>query len=62
MAGLIKEAGEIMEECEKGVMSDAGIITAAQKIEYYEIATYGALSVYAKNLVWKKRPLCCSKH
>ena len=50
MAGLIKEAEEIMEECEEGVMRDAGIITAAQKVEHYEIATYGSLAAFAKTL------------
>jgi len=44
MAGLVKEAGEIMEATEKGVVRDAGIILAGQKIEHYEIATYGTLA------------------
>jgi ferritin-like metal-binding protein YciE len=47
MDGLIREAGEIMESCEKGAMRDAGIISAAQKIEHYEIATYGTLHQFA---------------
>jgi ferritin-like metal-binding protein YciE len=50
MAGLIKEAEEIMEESEEGVMRDAGIITAAQKVEHYEIASYGSLCAFAKTL------------
>ena len=50
MAGLIKEAGEIMEECEEGSMRDAGIISAAQKVEHYEIATYGTLRQFAVTL------------
>jgi ferritin-like metal-binding protein YciE len=50
MAGLIKEAEEIMEECEDGVMRDAGIISAAQKVEHYEIATYGTLRQFAETL------------
>jgi len=50
MAGLVKEAGEIMEATEKGVVSDAGIILAGQKIEHYEIATYGTLASFAKIL------------
>jgi ferritin-like metal-binding protein YciE len=50
MAGLIKEAGEIMEECEEGSMRDAGIISAAQKVEHYEIATYGTLRQFAETL------------
>jgi len=54
MAGLIKEAEEIMEACESGVMCDAGIIAAAQKVEHYEIASYGTLSAYAKILGLEK--------
>lgn len=50
MAGLIKEAKEIMEECEPGAMCDAGIITAAQKVEHYEIASYGSLRTFAQTL------------
>lgn len=44
MAGLLKEADEIVSETEKGSMTrDAGIISAAQKVEHYEIASYGTL-------------------
>lgn len=50
MAGLIKEGEEIMEECEEGAMCDAGIIAAGQKIEHYEIATYGTLRQFAETL------------
>lgn len=48
--GLIKEADQIMEECEEDAMCDAGIISAAQKIEHYEIASYGTLCQFAKTL------------
>ncbi len=47
MEGLIKEAEGIMEETDKGSMRDAGIIAAGQKVEHYEIATYGTLAAYA---------------
>lgn len=50
LAGLIKEAEEIMDQCEEGAMRDAGIIAAAQKIEHYEIATYGTLKQFAVTL------------
>ncbi len=50
MAGLIKEAEEIMEDCEEGAMRDAGIISAAQKVEHYEIASYGTLRTFAETL------------
>jgi ferritin-like metal-binding protein YciE len=47
MDGLIKEGEGIMEETEVGAVRDAGIISAAQKVEHYEIATYGTLRVFA---------------
>lgn len=50
MAGLTKEAEEIMDEAEEGMVRDAGIISAAQKVEHYEIATYGTLCAFAKTL------------
>jgi ferritin-like metal-binding protein YciE len=51
MQGLIKEGDSIVEETTEGSMTrDAAIIMAAQKIEHYEIATYGSLVEYAKTL------------
>ncbi len=50
MAGLIEEGGSIMEETEIGDVRDAGIIAASQKIEHYEIATYGTLYAFATAL------------
>ncbi|HET7818735.1 MAG TPA: ferritin-like domain-containing protein [Bacteroidia bacterium] len=50
MAGLIQEAEEIIKETELGPVRDAGIILAGQKVEHYEIATYGTLSSFAKTL------------
>lgn len=39
-----------MEETEPGAVRDAGIIAASQKVEHYEIATYGTLAAFAKVL------------
>ena len=51
MEGLIKEGESIVEETEDGSMTrDAAIIMAAQKVEHYEIATYGGLVQLAKTL------------
>lgn len=50
MEGLIKEAEEIMDSCEEGAMCDAGIISASQKVEHYEIASYGTLRQFAETL------------
>lgn len=48
MEGLIKEGEEIVKETEKGSLTrDAGIISASQKIEHYEIASYGTLRTLA---------------
>jgi ferritin-like metal-binding protein YciE len=50
MAGLVKEGEEIMKDTEKGPQRDAGIISAAQKVEHYEIASYGTLRTFATTL------------
>ena len=50
MEGLIAEAEDIMSSCDEGVMRDAGIISAAQKVEHYEIASYGTLRQFAETL------------
>jgi ferritin-like metal-binding protein YciE len=51
MEGLIKEGTGIIEETDKGTATrDVGIILASQKIEHYEIATYGGLAQLAKTL------------
>lgn len=54
MDGLLKEAKSIMEETEPGPVRDAGIIAGAQKIEHYEIASYGTMATYAKLLGQKE--------
>jgi len=50
MAGLVKEGEEIMKDTQKGPQRDAGIISAAQKVEHYEIASYGTLRTFAQTL------------
>ncbi len=50
MQGLLDEGKSILEETEPGAVRDAGIIAAAQKVEHYEIATYGTLAAFAKVL------------
>jgi ferritin-like metal-binding protein YciE len=51
MEGLIKEGESIVEDTEDGTMTrDVGIIMAAQKVEHYEIATYGGLVQLAKTM------------
>lgn len=51
MEGLLKEGESIVEETEDGSMTrDVGIIMAAQKVEHYEIATYGSLVTLARTM------------
>ena len=50
MEGLLREAEEIMESSASGTVRDAGIIAASQKVEHYEIASYGTLCAFAKIL------------
>ncbi|NOW94190.1 ferritin-like domain-containing protein [Mucilaginibacter sp. SG564] len=51
MAGLIEEANGIVEDTEAGTLiRDAGLILAAQKVEHYEIATYGTLKAFAGSM------------
>jgi ferritin-like metal-binding protein YciE len=50
MEGLIEEGKEMMEEDLEGEALDAGLISAAQRVEHYEIAAYGCVRTYAKIL------------
>jgi ferritin-like metal-binding protein YciE len=50
MEGLVEEGQEQIDEVEKGPVLDAALIAAAQKVEHYEIATYGTLATLAKKL------------
>ncbi|WP_410478308.1 ferritin-like domain-containing protein [Pedobacter antarcticus] len=51
MAGLLEEADSIIADTDQGTLvRDAGLILAAQKVEHYEIATYGTLKTFAENM------------
>src|SRR6202790_5803285 len=50
MMGLVKEGEEIMEEDSAGEVMDAALISAAQRVEHYEIAAYGCVSTWAELL------------
>ena len=50
MEGLLSEGKEIAEEFKDSVALDAALICACQKIEHYEMATYGTLHAYAEQL------------
>ena len=50
MEGLIEEGKEMMSEDAEPEVLDAGLISAAQRVEHYEIAGYGTVRTYAKLL------------
>lgn len=54
MKGLVEEGSEILEEDGEESVLDAGIIVAAQKVEHYEIASYGSVRTFAELLGQKK--------
>jgi ferritin-like metal-binding protein YciE len=54
MEGLIEEGKEMVKEIEKGPIRDAAIITAAQRIEHYEISGYGSARTFAEQIGEKK--------
>lgn len=54
MEGLIKEGEEMIEEEADDEVRDAGLISAAQRVEHYEIAGYGCARTYANLLGDKK--------
>jgi ferritin-like metal-binding protein YciE len=50
MVGLQAEADHVLDEIDDDMARDAGIIGAAQSVEHYEIARYGTLAAWAKQL------------
>jgi ferritin-like metal-binding protein YciE len=50
MEGLVEESKDIISGVEKGAIRDAALIGGAQKVEHYEIASYGTLCALAKKL------------
>ncbi len=50
MEGLIKEGKELIQERPDPDVLDAGLISAAQHVEHYEMAGYGTVRTYARQL------------
>ena len=50
MMGLIKEGEEMMDEDFEGALMDAALISAAQRVEHYEIGAYGCVKTWAELL------------
>lgn len=48
--GILEEGKEIMEEFSDDPALDAGLVSAAQKVEHYEITSYGSLKAFAEQL------------
>ncbi len=48
--GIIREGEKVLQEFRGGEASDAGLIASAQVVEHYEIARYGTLRAWAKQL------------
>jgi ferritin-like metal-binding protein YciE len=53
MEGLIKEGEEVISATGDVAVKDAALIAAAQRVEHYEMAGYGAVRTYAKELGYK---------
>ncbi|MGA2561236.1 MAG: ferritin-like domain-containing protein [Terracidiphilus sp.] len=50
MKGVLEEGAEMLKETEEGSIRDAALISAAQRVEHYEMAGYGSVREYAKLL------------
>lgn len=50
MEGLVEEGNELLQEDAEPDVLDAGLIAAAQKVEHYEIASYGTVRTWAERL------------
>lgn len=50
MQGILKEGDDLVAEMPEGATRDVAIISASQKIEHYEISTYGTLASFAKTM------------
>jgi ferritin-like metal-binding protein YciE len=50
MQGVLEEGSEVLEDTEKGIIRDAALIAASQRVEHYEMAGYGAARDFAKLL------------
>lgn len=51
--GMVKEAQEVMKDFKGSPAHDAGLLSAAQAVEHYEIARYGTLCAWSEELGWK---------
>jgi ferritin-like metal-binding protein YciE len=54
MKGVLEEGSEVLEDTEKGIVRDAALISACQRVEHYEMAGYGSARDFAKQLGQKE--------
>jgi ferritin-like metal-binding protein YciE len=54
MKGVLSEGAEMLKETSAGDIRDAGLISAAQRVEHYEMAAYGSVRAYAEQLGQKE--------
>lgn len=50
MKGVLEEGAEVLEATDKGIVRDAALISASQRVEHYEMAGYGSAREFAKLL------------
>ena len=50
MKGVLEEGSEVLEDTDKGVVRDAALISACQRVEHYEMAGYGSAREFSKLL------------
>jgi ferritin-like metal-binding protein YciE len=50
MKGVLEEGSEVLEDTDKGVVRDAALISACQRVQHYEMAGYGSAREFAKLL------------
>jgi ferritin-like metal-binding protein YciE len=50
MKGVLEEGSEVLEDTDEGVVRDAALISACQRVEHYEMAGYGSAREFAKLL------------
>ncbi|GAC1453190.1 MAG: ferritin-like domain-containing protein [Gemmatimonadaceae bacterium] len=55
MEGLIEEGSELIKEKPNEDVLDAGLISAAQRVEHYEMAGYGTVRTYARQLGYESQ-------
>src|SRR3984885_15747155 len=50
MKGVLEEGAEVLEDTDKGIIRDAALIAASQRVEHYEMVGYGSAREFAKLL------------